>query len=180
MTKGSGRPVMKGDHISFQMGKIAIGTAIAMFFFKQGASHVIIEYDFTNKSMIIEAVTPEKIKSGRCINGINISSVQPEKKRGSERWAFFILTVFHEKIIDMNIRNLEFKAIPIAKDKVIVKDIPMHLKNINNVNLIIDMYNNKITIHSIKTNNVQIQFPALTNTNKLIDRLSKRSSHSSI
>ena len=170
MTNGSGKPALEKDHICFEIKRIHIGSSIAMFFFKQGVSDVLVEFNFNDKSMILEAVTPEKIKSGRCINGLSISSTQPEKKQGGERWIFLIQTVNHNKIINMNLRNLKFKGTLIAKDKISFKGIPFLPSNtIMYNNFIIDMNNNTIAIQSAKDKYSNV--PAIGQSQKWIEKL---------
>jgi hypothetical protein len=56
------KPLPK-DHISFLVSKIYIGYSIASFFFNRGFGKVILEYDYSNKSLIIEGMNEEKIKA---------------------------------------------------------------------------------------------------------------------
>ena len=177
MTNGSGKHALEKDHICFEIKRIHIGSSIAMFFFKQGVSDVLVEFNFNDKSMILEAVTPEKIKSGRCINGLSISSTQPEKKQGGERWIFLIQTVNHNKIINMNLRNLKFKGTLIAKDKISFKGIPFLPSNtIMYNNFIIDMNNNTIAIQSAKDKYSNVKYsnvPAIGQSQKWIGQSQK-------
>lgn len=170
--QNSGRPTLPKDCICFNVNKIQIGDSVAMFFFKQEVSDVLLTFDFNDRSMIIESVTPEKIKAGRCINGLSISSVQPEKKRGSERWVFGIDTHHHTGIIDMTRRNLIFKATPIAKDKIIIRDLPfIGLKLKASPQSIIDIDNKIVTFQSVKISKMQSGHPAIGYSKKWIIKL---------
>jgi len=176
-----GNYLLKNDCITFRKNKIAIGSTIAAFFFKQGTSEVLLEFNPKDNSLIIEAFTPEKRNSCKykIINPLSISSVQPYKRENNMRWIFAIETTSHKRIVDMSLRQLTFKVKPISKDKLIVENLPLvPFFYVEYSKIIFDMKDSKIICQSSKeVKHNPFNGHQVSNSNRWVAKLSKNKSN---
>lgn len=144
--------VFPKDHVGFEASRIRIGSSIAAFFINQEIGRVVLEYNYLDKTLIIEGMSDAKassykypIKGGGC----TISTVN-RKMKDKFKVQFFIESFAHVDLLDFTRRYLIFKAEPFSKDQIIIKDLPLldffALETIKVVKGIVDMKNSKVIL----------------------------------
>jgi hypothetical protein len=166
------------DCVSFMPANIRIGKSVAFFLFNRGFSRVILIYDYQNKSLIIEGMTPEKIKTYEypIINSIGVSSLRSYRVRTQDYiWKFLIESKGHRSLLDFTRRDLIFKAKPISNNQILVENLPMTDNFKFSLNtFIMDPKNSKIIFHSPvnyeRVNGVSIKRGEITMSERFVER----------
>ena len=102
---------LRKNYINFTPATIHFGQSIAMFFLSREFSDVILEYDYKNKSLIIEGMNEEKFKSYKypIAGTISIQTIRVcNKKNATYGWRFIVTNRAHRSLLDFSRRELNF------------------------------------------------------------------------
>ena len=168
--------------ISFQKNQIQLGYSVALFFLKKGISNILFEFDYKNRCMIMEGVMPNSSPDNLqpdWENGWRIVTASPKDK--NHNWTFNIKTKLFGTIINSLLTShKEFPARPIAKNKIVIDEVPFLPIIYSNTGIIYDMINSKVQCRINKLGYLNNFKKDKTFTQSIIDKYKNNSNNNQI